>query len=162
MHSNFVAAACGAALSLSISVISTAAQAVGPFDQLNGNWRGSGTLLSSDGKSESIRCRASYSVSEAGSRAQLLLRCAGASDGFFLSALVKSSGGTIQGTWSEQKRNSSGTVSGTGDARSINANVKGSNFSASLAMQTNGNRQLVTIRAPGRWFSEVRVSLSRR
>ena len=57
------AAGVGGALMLSVSVSHSQS---GPFAGFNGSWSGKGTVALSDGKTERIRCKASYNVSSTG------------------------------------------------------------------------------------------------
>ena len=57
------AAGVGGALMLSVSVSHSQS---GPFAGFNGSWSGNGTVALSDGKTERIRCKASYNVSSTG------------------------------------------------------------------------------------------------
>ena len=57
------AAGVGAALMLSVSVSHSQS---GPFAGFNGSWSGNGTVALSDGKTERIRCKASYNVNSTG------------------------------------------------------------------------------------------------
>src|SRR5258708_4057791 len=104
------AAGVGAALMLSVSV--SHAQS-GPFTGFNGSWSGNGTVALSDGRTERIRCKASYKVNSTGLGLKQTLRCASDSYKFDLSTDVTSQGNRISGNWSEASRNIFGTLQGT-------------------------------------------------
>ena len=152
------AAALALAMGFLVAQGSTRAQAAGPFEDLSGDWSGSGYITMSDGKRERLRCRASYSVGGGGETVDMAIRCASDSYKFDLSGYLRNSNGSVSGQWSETNFNSAGTLSGRASGNSINAQAVGSTFSAGLSMTTSGGRQSVTIR-PG--VTEVRqVSLS--
>jgi hypothetical protein len=133
----------------------------GPFAGLSGAWSGGGFLKSANGQRERLRCRANYNVSESGTRLQQSLRCASDSYRFDVNANIVSEGGTLSGSWTETSRNVSGSVSGRVSGGQIQARIDGAGFSASLVVATRGDRQSVTIEAPGHEVSEVSVTLSR-
>src|SRR5215217_4710332 len=83
-----------------------------PFAGLAGSWAGSGTIGTSNGTRERIRCRASYAVSVGGSNLQLSLRCASDSYRFELNSDVRYAAGEISGNWSEVTRGIGGSLSG--------------------------------------------------
>jgi len=141
--------------------LSGAAQAASPLSPLAGTWSGGGTLSTSDGMQERLRCRASYDVDGSGSQVSLNLRCASASYNFDLAGNAAYRGGAITGSWSEATRNASGTISGQASGDRIEAAARGDNFSASLSLTTRGDRQTVSIRPQAANVTAVSLSLSR-
>lgn len=133
-----------------------------PFGPLAGAWSGGGTLTTSSGTRERLRCRAHYSVGQGGRSLQLGIRCAGDSYRFDLASSVVARRGRIFGRWSESSYNASGTVSGTASGDRIRAMARGNTFSAGLALTTRGNRQSVTITPRGAAITGVHLSLQRR
>ncbi|RJF66597.1 hypothetical protein [Rhodopseudomonas palustris] len=146
----------------SLGLTSTASHAAGAFDGMSGYWNGSGRVQLSDGSAERIRCRASYAVAGGGRLLQQTLVCASDSARFDITSHVEENGGRLTGTWSEATRNVSGQVSGTAQGGSINAQVGGPGFSASLAVSTRGASQSVTITPQGSDIRNVSVSLKKR
>jgi hypothetical protein len=66
-----------AAAVLALAVLPSSASAFSsPFTAMSGSWSGSGTITTSDGNKERIRCRAKYDVDSGGSTLDLTLRCA--------------------------------------------------------------------------------------
>ena len=141
--------------------LSGAAQAASPLSPLAGTWSGGGTLSTSDGMQERLRCRASYDVDGSGSQVSLNLRCASASYNFDLAGNAAYRGGAITGSWSEATRNASGTISGQASGDRIEAAARGDNFSASLSLTTRGDRQTVSIHPQAANVTAVSLSLSR-
>ena len=138
------------------------AQAASPLSALAGSWFGGGSLSTSDGMQENLRCRASYNVAGTGEQVRLNLRCASQSYNFDLSGDVQYQGGAISGSWSEASRNASGTISGRANGDRIEAAARGDNFSASLSLTTRGGRQTVSIRPQGTNVTAVSLALDRR
>jgi hypothetical protein len=150
--------ACAVALSL---VASPSHAQPGPFAGLAGAWSGTGTIEMSNGASERIRCRATYSVGAGGNNLQQSLRCASDSYRFDLGSNVNYAGGRISGTWTEASRNASGNLSGTVKATEILARADGPGFAANILLVTRGDRQSVSIRSAGTDIREVSIVLTR-
>ena len=132
----------------------------GPFGALAGSWSGGGTITLSSGAKERIRCRAMYDVAGSGSNLDLRLRCASDSFTFELKSNVAHSNGAISGTWSETTRHVGGSIEGRARGNQIHARVSGI-ISAMLAVNTNADRQSISIEAPGTDMSLVAISMSR-
>jgi len=146
---------------LALGASAAPAAPVSPFMPLAGTWSGGGTLSTSDGQQERLRCRASYDVAGSGSEVRLNLRCASQGYNFDLSGEAAYRGGAISGQWSESTRNASGTISGQASGDHIQASARGDNFSANLSLMTRGDRQTVSIRPQGTNVTAVSLSLSR-
>jgi hypothetical protein len=136
----------GAALLLSVSAGHAQSS---PFAGFSGTWSGNGKVSLSDGSSERLRCRATYTVDGSGRALRQTLRCASDSYKFDLSSNVTSNGNNITGSWSETSRNIVGNLQGTAGGGQINVAVEAVGFSAHLTLRTNGNKQTVQISSPG-------------
>jgi hypothetical protein len=131
-----------------------------PFTAMSGSWSGSGTITTSDGNKERIRCRAQYDVNSGGSTLDLTLRCASDSYNFELQSNVAHNNGAVSGNWSENTRHVSGNIEGSANGNAISVRVSGV-ISATLGMSTNGNQQSISIQAPGTELQSVAISMSR-
>jgi len=152
------AAGVGAALMLSMSASHSQSA---PFAGFNGSWSGNGTVVLSDGKTERIRCKASYNVNSAGLGLKQTLRCASDSYKFDLSTDVTSQGNQISGKWSEASRNLFGTLQGTAGNGQIEAFVEASGFAASVMLRTFGSsKQTVQISSKGE-IRSVNITMSK-
>lgn len=138
------------------------AAASSPFAAMAGTWSGSGTLTTTDGAQERLRCRAAYDVAASGAELRLNLRCASESYNFDLAGNVEYRNGAISGSWSEATRNASGTISGRAAGDQVDAAARGDNFSANLSLTTRGGRQSVSIRPQGTNVTGVSLALNRR
>jgi hypothetical protein len=138
-----------------------AATAEGGFAALAGTWSGGGTISTSGGSTERIRCRVSYAVSPSGSGLNQDLRCASDSYNFQVSSNIQNQGGALSGTWTEVTRNATGSVSGRMSGGTIQVAVTGPAFTAGLSIDTRGNKQSVSIRPRGADITDVSVSLTR-
>lgn len=132
------------------------------FAMLSGAWSGTGSVTLSSGNVERIRCRASYEVVPSGNAFQQKLRCTSDTYDFNLqSSVVRTGAETISGTWTEVTRNANGNISGRISGSSINANIQGPAFAASLGMTVQADRQTVSIRSQGAELSSISITLRR-
>lgn len=141
----FAVATALASLSLPVGV----AHAAGPFAKFAGKWRGNGKITVSNGPQESIRCRVTYQIANAGTVLAQNLVCASRSYKFDVRSDVQADGSKVSGTWSETTRGVTGNLSGRVGNGSIQAVVSGGTFTAGLSLTVQGNRQYVTIRPDG-------------
>jgi hypothetical protein len=148
--------------SLSLPAAATHAAVSSPFAAMAGSWSGGGTLSTSDGGQERLRCRASYDVGRTGTELRLNIRCASDSFNIDLESNVEYRGGEIFGSWSEASHNASGTLSGRAAGGRIEASARSESFSANLSLTTHGNRQMVSIRPQGTSITGVTLALDRR
>lgn len=148
-------------LGAALLLMATAGYAkAGPFDAMLGSWSGAGTIYVSDGGTERIRCRASYSVDGQGALNQIL-RCASDSYKFELSSNVVNSGGALSGSWGEASRGVSGTLQGRMNGGNVQALVQTAGFNANLALSTRGNKQTISIRSDNADLRGVDIALSK-
>ena len=162
MISKFRFGTAGLLLLGSLCVVHDGGQAASSLAALAGSWSGAGTMTTSAGAQERLRCRATYRVADGGDNLQLNLRCASESYNFDLSSAVQHRGGTISGTWSETTYNASGTISGRASGEQIQVAARGDNFSANLSLTTRVDRQAVAIQSQGAHAMAITITLSRR
>jgi hypothetical protein len=131
------------------------------FAGLAGSWSGTGSVTLSSGAVERIRCQATYEVLPSGTTFHQNLQCKSDSYDFNLRSSILRSGDSVSGTWTETIRNANGSISGRVNGTQIQATIKGPTFTATLAMQTQGNSQTVNIRSQGTELSAVTIALRR-
>jgi hypothetical protein len=135
---------------------------VHPFVAMAGAWSGGGTLTTSSGERNRLRCRANYNAGHGGKSLRLSIRCASDSYNFDLSSNVVDRNGRIYGDWRESNYSVSGTVSGRLSGDRIQAMAKGDSFSAGLSLTTRGNRQSVSITPRETFITGVYIALHKR
>ena len=64
------------AMAPAIPTVQAAPQSVGPFTNLDGWWGGIGRLRFKDGKTEDVKCRATYFIEGEGNELKQTIRCA--------------------------------------------------------------------------------------
>lgn len=139
-----------------------AGAADGPFGVFAGSWSGTGTVSVSNGTNERIRCRAKYSVTPSGLNLHQELRCASDSYKFEVNSnVISGPEGSLSGTWTELTRQVTGAISGKVVPGSIDVAVKGPVFSATLAVQTKGDSQSVSIRPTGTDIQSITIEMKR-
>jgi hypothetical protein len=136
------------------------AQSSQPFSAWAGGWSGAGSITTSDGSTERLRCRATYVVGAGGTRLQQSLLCASDSYKFQLASNVTASGRTLSGTWSESTRGISGNLGGSINGGRFDVLASSPNFNANLRLATSGNRQTVSITSDSQ-IRNVAINLAR-
>ena len=136
--------------------------ATGPFGDIVGSWTGNGTVSLANGSNERIRCQAAYALGDDPNNLRTALRCASDSYKFELNSDVNFQGGSIQGAWREATRNLSGQVSGTAGPGEVAAKINSPGFAGTFTVATRGDKQSVSMQAPGTALAAVTISLSRR
>ena len=142
------------------AVSGAAGSSGGPFDGLEGSWGGNGTITYASGTKERIRCRVQYTQANP-DNLQQALRCASDSYKFQINAFFQHSAGNLSGRWDELVLNIKGTLTGTATAGHINGQLHGPGFLASVRVDTNGNRQSVTISSSDQDIRLVSIAVSR-
>jgi hypothetical protein len=155
---------CGVATALAVA-LSSPSEAQRPaniFERMSGQWTGEGTIHTTSGSTERIRCRATYRTLGAGSSLRQEMLCASDSYKFQVTSDLVRSAETITGQWVETTRNVAGSIAGQVSGDLIQARVQGAAFAASFAVSTIGDRQAVTIAPQGIDVIRVAITMSRR
>ena len=148
-----------AALALALAGAPAPAEAASLFTRLAGSWSGSGQFSLDNGRSEAIRCSASYSP-RGGTSMALSLRCASPSNRIELRASLVSRGNRLSGTWEERSYNASGNVSGMAAGTSLRLAINGS-LSGYMVVTTYGSSQSISVRTDTGGLKGVNISLRR-
>jgi len=134
-----------------------------PFEKLNGNWSGGGTVNPLKGRHERVGCRATYRVE--GAAVVQNMRCAGTDYKFDASSSLTYEGGRISGWWNENTRDAAGSVSGTANGNSVRARISGDKFSGRVSINVSGSRHTINIveydKGSGAYRPVASVSLHR-
>ena len=146
-----------AVLVLAASAVPSAADVL---SRLSGSWSGGGQFRLENGRSEALRCNASYSPR--GGSLGLALRCASASNRIELRAHLVSRGNRVSGTWEERNYNVSGSVSGIAAGNSLRLGINGGGLSGSMRVTTTGRSQSISVRTDGAALRGINISLRRR
>ena len=132
-----------------------------PFTNFAGSWRGSGRVLTTDGKSERLACRATYSVSADATSLSQSLVCASDTYRVDIRSDIVADGHNIQGSWQESTRNVNGGIAGTMEHGSIQGTVTCPGFNAQIFVRTMGRKQIVSIRPEGMDVTAVDITMTR-
>jgi hypothetical protein len=129
---------------LSFALISPApAQGASPFAKLAGRWLGEGRLGYTGGKTETVKCRVTYVVSEP--QVRQTIRCATEGDTVEVQSIVTHASGLINGTWRELSRNWTGELSGSVTANGFKVVIRGSELNANMDIIVKDTRQIIEI-----------------
>jgi hypothetical protein len=134
---------------------------VHPFALMAGTWSGGGMIDLTNDIHEKLRCRATYTYNQASSGLALAIRCASDNYKFELTSNVVERGGQISGSWNETAYGVSGSITGRVNGGRIQAVAKGDSFTASLSVNTNGNRQSVTITPQATYIINVQIGMGK-
>ena len=126
-----------------------------------GTWTGGGTIELTNEIHEKLRCRANYNYGQSNNSLALAIRCASDNYKFELTSNVVERGGQISGQWNETAYGVSGSISGRVNGGRIQAVAKGDSFTAALSVNTNGNRQSVTITPQATYITNVQIAMGR-
>jgi hypothetical protein len=139
--------------------VDAAPQAIGPFANLDGWWGGEGRLRFKDGKTEPVKCRATYFVESQGNVLKQTIRCASGSGKIELKSTVRHADGKLSGDWAEEMYNVTGVMDGAVTPRGFRVSVKGTNgttLSANMDLIVKDTKQMVEIQ----FFSETLIGLT--
>jgi hypothetical protein len=131
------------------------------FDNVAGSWSGSGSMKTSDGPRERVRCKVDYAPKNAGQSVKMNVRCASDAYKMDLSANIDENGTTLSGNWFESTYRQGGSISGQNANGLIEAKVDGQTITALLTVRTKGNQQSFVMESPGAWISQVSIELVR-
>lgn len=157
-----IAAAAALVVALAVTsapAVDAAPQAVGPFANLDGWWGGAGRLRFKDGKTEDVKCRATYFIEGQGEQLKQTIRCASGSGKIEVQSTVRHSGGKLKGEWTEVMYNVTGVLDGEVTPRGYRVSVsgtEGTTLSANMDIIVKDKRQMVEIQ----FFSETLVGLT--
>lgn len=138
---------------------SAGASVADPLSSLSGTWSGGGQFRLENGRSEALRCSASYSPRR--EALGLSLRCASPSNRIELRASLVSRGNRISGSWEERSYNVSGSVAGVGVGNSLRLGINGGGLSGSMVVTTTGGSQSISVRTDGAALRGINIQLRR-
>ena len=121
------------------------AQDAAPFAKLAGRWLGDGRFGTKDGKTEAVKCRVTYVVSDQGQQARQTIRCATEGTSIEVQSFVTYVAGVLKGTWKELSRDMSGELSGSVTPNGFKVAIKGSELSANMDIIVKDNKQIIEI-----------------
>ncbi|MDO9384790.1 MAG: hypothetical protein Q7T86_18235 [Hyphomicrobiaceae bacterium] len=152
-----------AAFSTSMILAATAAQAKGasPFAGLAGGWSGGGTASFDGGRSEKLRCTATYRPGSGGNTLAMTIRCANASLNVQLNGNLRYNNGRVSGSWSESSTGAGGSAAGRAGPSSLRLRI-GGDLSGNLSVSFSGASQSVSIATNNSAFRRASFNLRRR
>ena len=125
--------------------VQSATQTADAFQPLLGWWTGKGRLGFTNGKTEDVKCRATYRSTEEGDGLRQVLRCASPSGSVEIKSTILRQGDELTGTWSEQKYNFDGRVTGKIIPNGFRVFVDGSGVKANMTVVVRDKRHIVEI-----------------
>ncbi len=132
-----------AALILATTFTMSAPAAGDPFEPLNGDWKGGGTVTPANGEPKKVACKATYKVAGGGMTQNL--RCAGADYNIDTHVKLTNKGGKIKGSWNETTYDANGGVTGTAKDNIIHAKITGDKFSGRMSINVSDSGHEINI-----------------
>lgn len=133
----------------------------GLFETWAGTWSGNGTLSTSDGGRDRIRCNVTYAVQSGGHTVKQDLRCASDTYRFEITSNIVQQGQTLTGDWFESTRRVGGRIVGRASGSQLDIRAEGDTFTALVTVNTQGNRQTYVLESPGSQLDSVSITLDR-
>jgi hypothetical protein len=127
-----------------------------PFKDLPGRWVGDGRLGFKDGKFETVKCRATYFLSDDGVELKQNIRCASASGNVEVKSEIKHNADQLSGKWNELIYNLGGDLSGQVTPAGFRITVRGEGLTANMEVIVREGKQIVEVQ----FFSETLVGLT--
>ncbi|HZT49247.1 MAG TPA: hypothetical protein VFA64_14830 [Hyphomicrobiaceae bacterium] len=121
------------------------AQETSPFAGLAGRWLGEGRLGFTGGKTETVKCRVTYLVTDGEQQVRQTIRCATENDTVEVQSTVRHAAGTLTGSWKELSRDWSGEIAGNVTPNGFKVAIKGSELNANMDIVVKGSRQIIEI-----------------
>ncbi|MGI9388056.1 MAG: hypothetical protein ACR2OX_11550 [Methyloligellaceae bacterium] len=134
------------------------ATAKGPFANLLGSWSGSGQVRYSDGTSERLSCRGSYTGN--GFRMKMALRCYGSGNQVSINGQMRSTYGRVAGSWQENTSSLNGQVSGSASKGRVRLGISGG-VSGTMSVSFDRTSQSVAVHTQGVSLQKVTMRLRR-
>ena len=156
-----IAAASIAVAAMVVSAPGHAQRTAGLFEAWAGAWAGNGTISTSDGGRERIRCNVTYAVQAGGSTVKQDLRCASDAYRFEITSNIIQQGQTLTGDWFEGTRRVGGRIVGHASGNQLDIRAEGDTFTALVTVNTQGNRQTFVLESPGSQLASVSITLDR-
>lgn len=132
-----------------------------PLDHLPGRWSGWGAITLASGKSEQVKCIATYFVHDEGARVEQNLRCASASYKIDAKAELEVRSDQVKGRWEERANAASGSVTGRMTGNGFNLSIRGDTFTAAMAVSTSSCRQSINIAPEGTDVRRIAIGLDK-
>lgn len=124
---------------------STPAQDVSPFVKLAGRWLGEGRLGFTGGKTETVKCRVTYILTDEARQVRQTIRCATEGDTVEVRSEVTHAAGVLSGSWKELSREWSGELSGNVTAHGFKVAIRGTELNANMDIIVKDSRQIIEI-----------------
>jgi hypothetical protein len=154
-----IAATLGGILLLTSSA--ALAKPASPFAGLAGSWSGGGTASFDGGRSERLRCNATYRPGGGGNTLSMTIRCANPSVNVQLNGSLRYNNGRVSGSWSESSTGAGGSAAGRAGPSSLRLRI-GGDVAGTLSVSFGGASQSVSISTNNVAFRRANISMRRR
>jgi hypothetical protein len=132
-----------------------------PIEDISGYWSGSGSVIMSNGKTESVKCAVTYKVSEGGGQVRQSMRCASADYSINALAELQIKGSHVSGSWEEKTYSATGQVTGRYTGDTFVLSIEGANFTAAMNVSLSDCKQSISIAPKGLDVSKISIGLGK-
>ena len=132
-------------LAAAFSAPDASASDTSPFAVLAGRWTGEGRLGLKESPPETVKCRATYFITEGKDELKQNIRCATAGGSIEVKSEIQHTSGALTGKWQETTRNIAGDLTGSVTPNGFRVAVRGGDISANMDIIVRDNRQLIEI-----------------
>lgn len=144
-----------------LGAMTVAAAATAPLSHLPGRWSGWGAITLASGKSEQVKCIATYFIKNDGGKLEQNLRCASASYRIDAKADLEVVSDQVRGRWEERTNAASGSVTGRMTGSGFNLSIRGDSFTAAMAVSTSPCKQSINIAPEGTDVRRIAIGLGK-
>lgn len=127
------------------SPVPLGAQQASPFAALAGRWTGEGRLGLKASPAETVKCRATYFLTDGKDELKQNIRCATAGGSIEVQSQIENAAGVLSGHWKETTRNLEGDLTGAVKPNGLRIVVKGGDLTANMDILVRDNKQVVEI-----------------
>jgi len=132
-----------------------------PLGDLPGRWSGWGAVTLGSGRSEQVKCIATYFLKDEGASLLQNLRCASSSYRIDAVATLAIMGEHVSGHWEERNNQAAGSVSGRLTRSGFNLSIQGESFTAAMTVATSHCKQSINIAPQGIDIRRIAIGLDR-
>jgi len=116
------------------------------FDRLKGWWIGTGRLGFTNGKTEEVKCRATYDVRKTENQdIRQVVRCASPSGNVEVESFIEQNGEALTGTWIEKRYELAGELNGSVLPDGFRVMVNGKRLTAEMTITLRKDKHIVEI-----------------
>lgn len=140
-------------------LLTTAPVRADVVSDMAGRWSGWGSVKLTNGKTERVKCVATYFIKNGGAQIDQNLRCASSDYKIDAVATYDVAGSDVTGVWEERTHSSKGRVAGKLVSNGFRLSVAGDAFTAQMVVTSSRCKQSINIEPRGLNVTQVAIGL---